>query len=548
MLKRLKIFFIVAIMLIIGICPSEAGDNYIPVRVGISDTKFQNYLFDSIEFNNPQEIIIMDPSTGYTIPVENNIKLVKVVMENNKFSVYLDNELSAKNISSPLYVKPKENCFISINNLKRKGKQALYRGYIELTQSNKDNSKFALVNVLSLKNYLRGVVPNEMPVRFGLEALKAQTVAARNYAVSPRIKAYKEFDLCDSVACQVYFGANTENELSDRAIEETNGIIALDRDDNPILALYSSTAGGYTESYKYAFSDPKTREFPSKDLYYLTAVPDNKKFDSLESEKKAEEFYTTKPESFDDNSPYYRWSKEWTIDELEKVLSKTLVSQSKTGFVSPELKNSDDFGKLQSINVLRRGESGKIIKLEINTDKNSFIVMKELVIRRCFQKDGISLPSANFVITKIDSDNPVYKFSGGGFGHGVGLSQWGAGKMASLGYSYDEILQHYYKGIRLSTIPMKVRGNNKVVEQTFFVNKKKEISLIIDNQDKIKDVKIYINQREMDAKLKNKQNKIDISRYVHKGLNTVGFLVTDESADYNDYFSVSVIVKEAQDG
>ena len=73
-----------------------------------------------------------------------------------------------------------------------------------------------------------------MPTRFGLEALKSQTVAARNYAISPRLKAYEEFDLCDSVACQVYFGANTEEELSDQAIEETNGIIALSNEDKPI--------------------------------------------------------------------------------------------------------------------------------------------------------------------------------------------------------------------------------------------------------------------------------------------------------------------------
>ena len=87
-----------------------------------------------------------------------------------------------------------------------------------------------------------------MPVRFGLEALKAQSVAARNYVLSPRVKANNNYDVVDSVASQVYYGANTEKELSNQAVYETTGIVAT-YNWNLILALYSSTAGGYTESY-----------------------------------------------------------------------------------------------------------------------------------------------------------------------------------------------------------------------------------------------------------------------------------------------------------
>lgn len=102
-----------------------------------------------------------------------------------------------------------------------------------------------------------------MPVRFGLEALKAQSVAARNYVLTPRTKSSVNYDVVDSVASQVYYGANTENPLSNRAVEETAGIVALYHWDM-ILALYSSTAGGYTESYSNAFSDPSTKIFRPK--------------------------------------------------------------------------------------------------------------------------------------------------------------------------------------------------------------------------------------------------------------------------------------------
>lgn len=542
--------FILYIIFIVLFLPSfaNAGDNHIPVRVGISNTNFNNYLFENIEFNDAKNLEIMDSATGYVVPLKENAEILKVTSENNLFRIYIDGQLVARNLTGSVLVRPKEGYFVSVKDLKRKGKQALYRGYIELTRSSKDISKFAIVNVLSLKNYLRGVVPNEMPVKFGLEALKAQTVAARNYAVTPRVKAYDEFDLCDSVACQVYFGANTEDGLSDKAIEETNGIIALDKDDKPILALYSSTAGGYTESYEYAFSDPATKAFPSKDIHYLSAVPDDETFPSLESDIDAEKFYTTKPIAFDDMSPYYRWSKEWTKDELEKVLSKTLVAQSKTGFVYPQLINENDFGTLLSIKALKRGKSGKIIELEIKTDKNTFVVQKELVIRRCFQKNGISLPSANFVITYIDAVSPVYKFSGGGFGHGVGMSQWGAGKMASMGYTFDQILQHYYRGIKLATIPVKVYSNNKVIDRVFY-NENEEAKLFIINPNKIDRLYIVLNDKELSIKLKDDITKCDISKYLRKGENKISYFISDEeNNNYTKSLSIYVEIKEAIDG
>lgn len=543
-ISKLKYILISLMIILSSFGQIQANDTFVPVRVGISDTNFKNYLFTSVEFNNPQDINILDSSSGYTVPIDENTKIVKVTSENNLFRIYVNDELVARNLTGSILVSAKEGCLISINNLKRKGKQALYRGYIELKRSDKDISKFAIVNVLSLKNYLRGVVPNEMPVRFGLEALKAQTVAARNYAVTPRIKAYTEFDLCDSVACQVYFGANTEDTLSDKAIEETNGIIAIDNENNPILALYSSTAGGYTESYEYAFSNPETKQFPSNDIHYLTATADNKNFGQLNSDEKAEEFYTSNPVSYDDISPYYRWSKEWTKDELEKVLAKTLISQSKTGFINPQLINEKDFGKLISIKPILRGNSGKIIELEIKTTTQTFIVKKELVIRRCFQKDGVSLPSANFVISSIESERPVYKFSGGGFGHGVGLSQWGAGKMASLGFSYTDILQHYYQGIRLATIPIKINNNYKIYEQNFYSNSK-EAQIIISNKNNcIKKLKVVVNNEELELKLKDEQMCFDISKYIEIGNNKVSFLILDEKMDIDNELNVFVLIKD----
>ena len=444
MKKLTAILFII----LAAVQAARAKDSMLPVRAGISDNTFKTYVFDNVSFNNASSLIIIDAQTGYKIHTEPSDNLLKAVFSDETFRLYIDGELKARNVSGPVLIYSKEGC-TEITGLKRKGKQACYRGYIELVQSSKMPSKFSIVNVLSLSDYLKGVVPNEMPVKFGLEALKAQAAAARNYAVAPRVKLYDEFNLCDSVECQVYFGANTESDLSNQAVDETDGIIAVDRNKKPILALYSSTAGGYTESYSMTFSDPLTKAFPSEEIEHLSAVPDSPDFGTLETDEKAELFYMSAPEAFDDMSPYYRWDKEWTRQELETVLNKTMPAQSKTGFITPAVNEGETIGRLISIRALERGVSGKIVKLEIKTDKNTYIVSKELVIRRCFQKNGISLPSANFVISYINAKTPVYKFNGGGFGHGCGMSQWGAGRMGQLGYKYDEILKHYYKGIEL---------------------------------------------------------------------------------------------------
>lgn len=540
-----KYLLILIISMMFSFDCALATDNYIPIRAGISDSSFKNYIFDTVKFNRANTLNVLDSQSGYTIPTNENACILKVTSENNLFRIYLDDVLVAKNLTGPISISSRDGGFIEINGLKRKGAQAAYRGVIELVRSSKDTSKFSIVNVLSLKNYLRGVVPNEMPVRFGLEALKAQTVAARNYAITPRVKAYEEFDLCDSVACQVYFGANTEDILSDTAIEQTNGVVALDKENAPILALYSSTAGGHTESYQYAFSDPTTKEFPSRDIHYLTAVPDSDEFETFETDEKAEAFYTSKPEAFDDQSPYYRWSKEWNVSELEKVLAKTMPAQSKTGFIMPAVENGENIGKLISIKALERGKSGKIIKLEIKTDKNTYIVQKELVIRRCFQKDGISLPSANFVINYIDAEKPIYKFNGGGFGHGVGLSQWGAGKMASLGYNYVDILQHYYQGIKLTTIPIDIYNNNKHTDRRFYADEK-DAKVYIQNHDNVAKIRILINTKEIEEKLKDDLTVIDISRHIKKGENFISFMLVDDSFDYTKRVTVYTEVREAK--
>lgn len=516
----MRIKIIIAVLLFVLNCLSPVFADSV-VRVGLTDNKFQNVLKQQITVYGTAECEICDKETR---------KIIASAPENS--------EINIKNTANGLEVSVKGRnqtlrdvviiCprgVLGVKDLTRKGKPALYHGAFEVVQ-HPESKGFYLVNLIEVQEYLKGVVPNEMPVRFGLEALKAQAVAARNYVLTPRTQAYKEFNVVDSVASQVYYGVNTEDDLATRAVMETDGIVAL-YNNEPILALYSSTAGGYTESYSYAFSDPLTKMFPSISKPYLVAVPDKSEFQPLNEEDKAKEFYEAKVPSFDIESPYYRWQKEWMAVELENVLKTTLPAQSKTGFVHPVFREGETLGRIKDIKVMRRGASGKAIEVELMTDRGCYRIAKELVIRRVFQKDGVSLPSANIVFeNKKDNYGNITDvvIKGGGFGHGVGMSQYGAGYMSTkLKQPYYNILRHYYTGINLGTIPVTVFGDE--VKQTFWAPIGRA-QIVVTNSTAPK-LAVMINGKvhefPVTKTIFQKEYRIDISRYIEDGANTIIF-------------------------
>ena len=504
------------------------------VRVGIGTSNFGTYQYNDITIFG----------TGDTQIYDNRILLgnyranqnIRITFKDGMFNIYTPESTIPEQVAGPIQITSNYG-LLGVTNLKRAGKQALYHGAFELVKNN--NNTFNLVNMIEVEEYLKGVVPNEMPVSFGLEALKAQSVAARNYVLSPRTKASPNYDVVDSVASQVYYGANTEKPLSNQAVKETEGIVAIYNWDL-ILAQYSSTAGGYTESYANAFSDPKTKEFPSHDKPYLKGKPDIITQTPLNTEEAANAYYKSKPDAYDIRSPYYRWERVWTADELKNALQSTLAAQSATGFVKPAFNKSDKLDDLVEIKVLKRGDSGKIIEMEIVTRSQTYKVYKELVVRRLITKAGKALPSANVVFDNEYDENGlltgVHAY-GGGFGHGVGLSQFGAGFMGSeLHMSYDKILQHYYSGVTLSTKPVIISANNaqQAVTQNFYT-KNKYAKVIVDNKFMVSKLIININGKENTFKLEpsiiKRTAEIDISKYIKDGRNTVTFYYPLDEGD-----------------
>ena len=517
-IRKLALVLLLIASIVGGVNTAFAANTDV-VRVGLTDNKFQNVLKQTVTVYGTADCDICDRETR---------KVVSKISANNDIIIRngitgLDVTINGRSATLRDFVIICPQGVLGVKDLTRKGKPALYHGAFEVIQKD-DRRGFYLVNLVETQEYLKGVVPNEMPVRFGLEALKAQAVAARNYVLTPRTQAYKEFNVVDSVASQVYYGVNTEADLATRAVMETDGIVAL-YNNEPILALYSSTAGGYTESYSHAFSDPLTKMFPSINKPYLTAVPDKSEFKSLEDENDAKKFYENKVPSFDIESPYYRWQKQWAVGELENVLKSTMIAQSKTGFIHPAFKQGDDLGKIKDIKVMKRGASGKAVEIELMTTKGCYRIAKELVIRRVFQKDGVSLPSANIVFEKnLDNYGNVTDITifGGGFGHGVGMSQYGAGYMATkLNQPYYNILRHYYTGINLGTMPKTICGEE--VKETFWAPIGRA-QLVVTNSTAAK-IAVKINGRTMEFPVTKtifqKDYRIDISRYIEDGENTI---------------------------
>ena len=498
------------------------------IRVGIGTQNFGTYQYKNITIFGTGDTQIYDNKLliGNYEPNQE----ISISYKDGKFSIYTPGNIFPEEVDGPVQITSNFG-LLGVSGLKRAGKQALYHGAFELTPNS--NGTFNLVNMIEVEDYLKGVVPNEMPVRFGLEALKAQTVAARNYALSPRIKSSPNYDLVDSVASQVYFGANTEKELSNQAVEETEGIVAI-YDWDLILAQYSSTAGGYTESFSNAFSDPNTKEFPSHEKPYLKAKPDIIGQTALNKEEDAANYYKSKPDAYDIRSPYFRWEREWSAEELKNALETTLVSQSATGFVHPAFKKGDKLDNLVELKVIRRGDSGKIIEMEVITRSQKYKIFKELVVRRLLTKDGKALPSANVVFDNIQDEYgnliSVHAY-GGGFGHGVGMSQYGAGFMGSeMHIPYDKILQHYYTGVTLSTKPVIVSTDTgqQSVTQHFYA-KDKKAKIIIDNKFGVNNLTVDINGFKQTYELPKEMlgfkrySEIDISKYIKKGRNTITF-------------------------
>ncbi|RXJ02539.1 SpoIID/LytB domain-containing protein [Anaerobacillus alkaliphilus] len=335
---------------------------------------------------------------------------------------------------------------VSPNGLvKMGGKQ--YRGSGEVGFNS--GGTLAGINIVALDDYVQGVVPHELPpVPFGgiaaVEAQKAQAVAARTYALNNLGKHNTNgYDLLPTTADQVYGGYDAEHPISTQAVRETAGIVAT-YEGKLITTVYHSTSGGYTANNEDIWNSPA--------VPYLRGVPDAERGKAaanvpsltvFKNHSNPTSLRAAKEGDFEaDWSRYHRWTYEWSAEEISEVIS--------TRF-------NTDVGKVLEINVLERSDSGRVFEIEFVTENGTFSEKKDR-IRWALQYINASgnqspLWSTLFfiepVIERKSKEVTGFKVYGGGWGHGIGMSQTGAVGMAVKGATYEEILKHYYQGIDL---------------------------------------------------------------------------------------------------
>jgi SpoIID/LytB domain protein len=305
-----------------------------------------------------------------------------------------------------------------------------------------------LVNELDMDSYVEGVA--EMPTRWHPEALKAQAVAARTYAwYSIRLGTFTHYDICATVACQVFRGADvvlgsSTGERWRRAVQETSGEVLLDDDGLPILARYFSTSGGRTYPNEVVFP----REGPRP---YLVGTED----------------------PADAVSPYHRWTATFTRAEFDDILGR-----GETLGVAVPLASIERDGSVHDPTAPVRvtGQDGRTAAVPAREFREFVSRVAPTAFPDRFpgqRADGLrplpdTLPSSRFEFEVTDDEVVVH---GRGWGHGVGLGQYGALGRAQQGEPYDDILAAYYDGQRPTSspeMPTTVRVGLDVADEVSF--------------------------------------------------------------------------------
>ena len=368
---------------------------------------------------------------------------------------------------------------IQITSVNRQYGSPSYRGILELSR---DDQGVLVVNELSVEEYLYGVVPSEMPVSYEVEALKAQAICARAYAYRQmESEKFAEYGahLDDSVSSQVYNNVS-EDEKSTFAVDDTYGVVPSYRNE-VIEAFFFSTSCGTTSNNTSVWGgNPKPYLLDSMqtELNDLANLKAESSFRSFIDGELGAGF-------IEENEPFFRWNVEYTKEQMTEAINSSLYNRIKAMPEDILAKNAEgefvkkeiaSIGDIVSIEITKRGDSGiieemlitgtqEIILVSGQTNARALLNPANVLIRK---QDGStasgwqSLPSAYYYIDYIpdedasgeeesdsETDSGTFVVYGGGFGHGVGMSQNGANNMAKMGYTANDIITHYYTAVEL---------------------------------------------------------------------------------------------------
>lgn len=408
-----------AVPIVLSLIVLAAGCGIEPtVREG-SEGAYVRLPFVKVLLDESRDVITVDGEDDYSIEgvvkganvVYKTGSKVRIKNEYGRLHVWLEGQLIPESYGE-LFVIPNPRRSI----LKLNGKP--YRGMFQIIPN---RSNIRVINNVHVDDYLKGVVPTEIG-NVGeeeLEAVKAQAVAARTYAIS-HVGQYdgEPYDLKSDVSDQVYGGIETERKLISKGVDATRGYVIMYHD-RPINAYYHSTCGGLTDEIDKVWDKAETP--------YLKSVYD---------------------EAYCQWSKYFTWEEVYTVDQLQLRIEQ---------YLSSDRGKIIRIGDITDIAVTSRTPGGRVADLTVTTDRGTYHFGKDR-IRWVFRRStnpNLILQSARFnVVLRRDDRGKIETaaFRGGGYGHGVGMCQCGAIGRSRAGQSFEQILRTYYSGVELKKL------------------------------------------------------------------------------------------------
>jgi peptidoglycan hydrolase-like amidase len=424
-----------------------------------------------------------------------------------------------------------------------------YRGAIEISRGTSTAAdRVNLMNILEVENYVRGVVANESIASFHMEALKAQATAARGYAIANignYIARGYPFDIVDSSSSQVYRGVISEHVRAVQATEETRGLVAS-YNGRIISALYSSSFGGYSDSNHWIFNSPSSQLPGTNVTPYLTGIYDGEgTAPDLTTDAGRQAFWTVANPAFAYDmcgrvgNRFARWRITVPASDIKARMAGRVVVIS-----------GNTTGSITGIEVLQRMTgSNRIARVRITLTTGVVEVrgwdnLRNVIGRTRSAGTSPVAPctgtaiAASFTLTNPAMIEPVMNgdgtlnsliSTGGGWGHNVGMSQYGSHGRGLAGQNFLQILKAYYQGVDVGSYPITIGRDPgtgpPTLFQTFYApNAQGE--LVVRATSELKKLVVHVNDYDFvitGDQLASGLFTMDISQYLVQGVNTIKY-------------------------
>ena len=400
-----------------------------------------------VEVAQPERWQVWAKRETYSTPLLRRL-LLESLQERGIQTAYLDTQILPKQPRVSLVVN-------GYRYTRDRIEVASGQGVIQVTQKSGDKNRhlyagslrlqpnaygtYTLVNQVPLEAYLRGVVPYEIGTWAVQPVLEVQAILARTYALrNLRRFAIDGYQLCADTQCQVYNGLTGANPATDRAIASTRGTV-LTYNNELVDAVYSSATGGITAPFNDVWSGAERPYL--KAIIDSVGTPWDLSRETLADEKSFRRFISQTKGFNEASEEMFRWRIESRLETLNQDLRRYLVA-NKNPLAT--------FKTIQRLAITQRSPAGRVLKLTATTDAGNVELEKDTILVALYAPN-----STLFYLEPLYGANRAlkgYTFIGGGFGHGVGLSQTGTYHLGKLGWSSDRILSFYFPGTQLQPI------------------------------------------------------------------------------------------------